>query len=175
MQGVVQTGGIATIKGCGTKIGTWIWSANRETETEAEIGIGIGIILAAVVVVAAEDITTTTRDTVRNVVMGMGGRLMNGGDDVTLTFDRTVFIVQCTYFDQQYQPLYSFHYPIVYIDFHPVTLAAKTSTFTTSGAPVSSSSTDENKAAATLPARWASLPASLAKKSMMPKVLVPGR
>ena len=54
-------------------------------------------------------------------------------------------------------------------------LAAKTSTLTTSGVPVSNSSTDANRAAATLPARWASLPASLAKKSMMPKVLVPGR
>ena len=63
----------------------------------------------------------------------------------------------------------------IYIDFHPVILAAKTSTLTTSGAPVSSSSTDENKAAATLPARWASLPASLAKKSIIPKVLVPGK
>ena len=58
--------------------------------------------------------------------------------------------------------------------FHPVILAAKTSTLITSGAPVSSSSTDANKAAATLPARWASLPASLAKKSTIPKVLVSG-
>jgi hypothetical protein len=56
-----------------------------------------------------------------------------------------------------------------------VILAAKTSTLTTSGAPVSNSSTDANKAAATLPARWASRPASLAKKSTMPKVLVPGK
>ena len=53
-------------------------------------------------------------------------------------------------------------------------MAANTSTLITSGTPVSSSSTDANKAAATLPARWASLPASLAKKSMIPKVVDPG-
>ena len=56
--------------------------------------------------------------------------------------------------------------------FHSAILAAKTSTLTTSGAPISSSSTDANKAAATLPARWASLPASFAKKSTMPKALL---
>jgi len=77
---VVQTGGVATIKGRGTKIGIWNWSANREKEKEK--GIGIGVIIVAVVVVVAEDIMTTMRDMVRIVVvMGMGGRLTNGGDE----------------------------------------------------------------------------------------------
>jgi len=63
-------------------MGTKIWSGNRERGKE----IGIGIILSAVVVVvAAEDITMRMRGMVRIVivvvVMGMGGRLMNGGDD----------------------------------------------------------------------------------------------
>ena len=63
------------------------------------IGKGIGIIIA-VVVVGMEGIRTTMRDMVRIVViMGMGGRLVNGGDDCELlfsylfsiSFDRIVF------------------------------------------------------------------------------------
>lgn len=61
-------------------VGVRMWiCANRET------GIGIGIILVAVVVVVAvEDIMNWMRDMVRImvvVVMGMGGRVMNDGDD----------------------------------------------------------------------------------------------
>jgi len=71
------------IKGCGIKIGSWIWSANREREI-IEVGIGIGkevmlVVVAVAVEVVVEDITSTMRDIV--VVMGMGGRLMIGGDD----------------------------------------------------------------------------------------------
>lgn len=98
---MVQTGGVATIKIRGTKIGIWNWSANREKEKEK--GTGIGIITVAVVVVAAEDITTM-KDMVRIVVvMGMGGRLTNGGDDdcgyalyLAFSFDCTVFYLFCS-------------------------------------------------------------------------------
>ena len=136
--------------------------------------------LAAVVVVAAEDITIPMRDMVRIIVVrvvvkGMGGQLMNdGGDCWTPTpshFFRPhsffLFIVQFSWdlllwytglLSLSSTVIDSTHYLIVYIHistFHPAVLAAKMSTLTTSGAPVSSSSTDENKAVATLPARWA--------------------
>jgi len=80
------------IKGCGIKVGSWIWSVNREKEVEIGIGIEVMLVAVMVVVVGAvgaavvEDIMTMMRDTVRIVVMGMDGRLMIGEDEVVLTF-----------------------------------------------------------------------------------------
>jgi len=167
---VVRVGGIASKEGCGTGMR----SANRET------GIGIGIMLAAV---GVEDITIMLRDVVRVAVTDTGEcRPMNmivregGGPKILASINFFLWLAQFLSLSSSYQ-LYHIQfqliesphtqYLIVYIDFHSRMLAATTWSLATSGAPVSSSSTDANKASATLPPKWASLPASFAKKSIM--------
>lgn len=60
-----------------------------------------------------------------------------------------------------------------YDSIHAMTLAAKTSSLTRSGAPTRFSLADDRKAVATLSLRWASLASSVAKKATIPKLSVP--